>query len=218
MFSFILQISANDSQWYLLGSGSTVTEYVNVQQISYEPETDTARFWIKDIFPDCDEHLRQYEVNFMEKTLLLLTMKDAKTGEILPSFKNSPVPPTKHLIPPEGWGDKVTNIITVHLGKPPLYTKSSYNWVKINTSKYGNTYILPDFLNFNKEANTCDVWVKQVITWPLQGTRTHKYRFFFADKSLIDLSAIGASRTPITANSENEIIYNTMKNLIFKTK
>lgn len=218
LFSFISQVSANDSQWHLLSSSPSVNVFVNTQQIIYEQGTDTARFWTKSSFPTGNETLMQYEVNYKDKTMLLLTMKDAKTGEISPSFKNSPAPPRKSPIPPEGWMDNTANIIAIQLGRPPLYTASPYNWVKINTAKYGDTYILPDFLNYNKEENSCDIWVKQVIKWPMQGIRTHKYRFFFTDKSLSDLSTRVVSRTPIVANSENELWYNTVKNLVFKTK
>ena len=79
LFSFISQVSANDSQWHLLSSSPSVNVFVNTQQIIYEQGTDTARFWTKSSFPTGDETLMQYEVNYKDKTMLLLTMKDSKT-------------------------------------------------------------------------------------------------------------------------------------------
>ena len=84
-----------------------------------------------------------------------------------------------------------------------------------------DTYILPDSLEYDARSDACDIWVKQDLK-ALDMTVMHKYRCFFSDKTIQNLSIKKMPREAAGTGSSNEAIYQAVYDAavkgVFKTK
>lgn len=209
--TFIFTSYANDSRWYWISSNDTASEFVDTQQIGYDPTTDTARFWSKFTYTDGHEIATQYEVNFTNKTMKKLCLGDAKTGIIKQYYPNS----RPFAIAPESRLEKLADVVASQLGKPLVYDSNNpQRWLLVKSTPKGNIYILPEFLDYDAQANTCYVWAKFDYNGSSR-VMTLQYICYFTDESI---QPVDGDRFPIMPNSIFEAIYDATRNLIFKTK
>lgn len=201
---------ANESRWYWISSDDTASEFVDTQQINYDPTTDTARFWSKFSYTDGHEIALQYEVDFTNKTMKELCLGDAKTG-IISQYNQNPYPSP---ISPETRFEKLADAVASQLRKPLIFDSSNANrWMLVQSTPKEDIYILPEFLEYDAQSNTCRVWAK-FNDKDISNNLTYQYICYFTDGSI---QPVDANRFPIMPNSRFEAIYNAAKKLIFKT-
>lgn len=206
---FIFTSYANESRWYWINSDDRASEFVDTQQIIYDPNTDTARFWNKFVYTDGLELTSQYEVNFTNKTMKEICSGDAKTGVIKQYYPNTHPSP----IAPETRFEKLADVVASQLGKPLIFDSSNaHRWMLVKSTPKENIYILPEYLDYNTQDNTCHVWAK-FDSNASSYTSTVEYICYFTDGTI---QPVGANRFPIMPDSEFEAIFNATKNLIFK--
>lgn len=220
-FALLSPAAAAKPQWQWTSVDSTGKDFIAAEQITYKAKDNTARFWGKHIAADGSTTFSQYEVDFTKKTATWLTVKDARSGAVPRSFKKERSNYTKVPIAPESTMEDLADAAAEKLGKPSLYGQKPYHWQLLKSTQNIDTYILPDSLEYDARSDACDIWVKQDLK-ALDMTVMHKYRCFFSDKTIQNLSIKKMPREAAGTGSSNEAIYQAVYDAavkgVFKTK
>ena len=195
---------ADESRWVWVCSDSTTSTYVDKQGIVYDDRQDSEKVWTKIVTLNGTIWLKQYEINFDNKTMRELSMVDGKTEAVstlsraILSFE----------VTPETSMEKVSDVVTDALNKPRIWNSDDSNrWKWIKSTDVETVYIMPSSITYDLEADSCSVWVayKNINSTHLMCRR---YTCFFYDRMI---QPEYDSKIPVIPDSISEAIYNAVK-------